>query len=323
VEHCAAGITKSRKMVRPVLNNASAPVKLLVFVAMTCMSWVLFNITGTLVCIPLYDVNIFLTDNILNELNQPQVVSALKLLQVFSVLGVFVAPPVLFAFFVSDDRGRYLYLSKCPSIAAIALVFILIFFAAPTVNWMQELNKGMVLPDFLSSVEGWMKSSEKETAEITAAFMRMASAGDLFVNLTVVAFLAAFGEEIFFRGVMQRILGEWFRNTQVAIWVTAFLFSFFHLQFYGFLPRMMIGVLLGYLLLWGDSLWLCVWAHFVNNATAVVLEYLAQREIIDSGVSMVGSAEGETIFVIISGLFTGLFILLVYQVEKKKESKKI
>lgn len=84
------------------------------------------------------------------------------------------------------------------------------------------------------------------------------------------ALCPAITEEFFFRGALQRLIGKWNPNPHFVIWSAAILFSAFHLQFYGFIPRMLLGAYLGYLLLWTRSIWIPVFAHFINNATAVI-----------------------------------------------------
>lgn len=84
------------------------------------------------------------------------------------------------------------------------------------------------------------------------------------------ALCPAITEEFFFRGALQRLIGKWNPNPHFVIWNAAILFSAFHLQFYGFIPRMLLGAYLGYLLLWTRSIWIPIFAHFINNATAVI-----------------------------------------------------
>ena len=97
-------------------------------------------------------------------------------------------------------------------------------------------------------------------------------------NVIIVGFLTAVAEEFMFRGVIQTIFTRWTKNYHAAIWITAILFSSFHMEFFGFLPRMMLGALLGYMVAWSGSIWPAVWGHFINNGTAVVVTYLYQHK---------------------------------------------
>jgi len=128
----------------------------------------------------------------------------------------------------------------------------------------------------------------------------------------MIAIIPAIGEELFFRGVMQRIFSDWFKNMHVAIFFTAFLFAAIHMQFYGMLPRMMLGVLFGYLYYWTGSLWVPVFAHFLNNGAAVIVSYLSSRGFISSGYEDFGATNN---FFLIAGsiVFTSFLLFMVYQ----------
>ena len=67
-------------------------------------------------------------------------------------------------------------------------------------------------------------------------------------------------------------------RTHVAIWLTAVIFSAVHMQFSGFVPRMLMGALFVYMLVWTGSLWVPILLHFTNNAMAVILYFVALRQ---------------------------------------------
>jgi hypothetical protein len=127
-----------------------------------------------------------------------------------------------------------------------------------------------------------MRSKEDEAAELTRLLIPSSNAGVLFLNLFIVAALPAISEELFFRGVLQRIFYGFFKSPHISIWTAAVLFSALHLQFYGFIPRLILGLSFGYLYYWGRTLWLPVIAHFVNNGIAVTAEYFQGMETVSS-----------------------------------------
>ena len=52
------------------------------------------------------------------------------------------------------------------------------------------------------------------------------------------------------------------------------IFSAFHFQFQTFLPRLFMGILLGYLLIWSGSIIISMIAHFLHNfLTLVIAKY--------------------------------------------------
>jgi membrane protease YdiL (CAAX protease family) len=102
----------------------------------------------------------------------------------------------------------------------------------------------------------------------------------VMANVLMVGLLTAIVEEFMFRGVLQTIFTRWTKSTHAAVWITAILFSAFHMEFFGFLPRLLLGVLFGYFVAWSGSIWTGVWAHFLNNSAAVIAAYLYQNKII-------------------------------------------
>ncbi|MNY28869.1 CAAX amino terminal protease self- immunity [compost metagenome] len=139
----------------------------------------------------------------------------------------------------------------------------------------------MDFPDFLNRVEEWMRMKEDQMAGLTKAFLKMDTVRQLIFNLFMIAVLPAMGEELLFRGVLQKLLIDSSRNHHAGIWIAAIIFSALHFQFYGFLPRMFLGVLFGYLFYWSGNIWLPIIAHFINNSTVVVVSYLFQHKFIN------------------------------------------
>ena len=153
----------------------------------------------------------------------------------------------------------------------------------PTISLTGLLNQQMELPAFMEGIEHWMRAQEDEAERVTLLLLSEKGIGALFANLFVVALTAGITEELFFRGALQRILGRWSSNPHLVIWITACIFSAFHIQFYGFLPRMLLGAYFGYLLYWSHNIWIPVFAHFTNNALAVICmsdEQLKQTEFV-------------------------------------------
>lgn len=136
----------------------------------------------------------------------------------------------------------------------------------------------MKLPGFLKGIEDWMLRKELEVGNLTKQLLVMNSISVLLVNLLMFVVIPAFGEELIFRGCLQKIFKRLTGNYHIAIWITAIIFSAIHVQFYGFIPRMLLGALFGYLLVWSGSLWLPILAHFMNNAIAVITAYIYQQK---------------------------------------------
>ncbi len=243
----------------------------------------------------------------------------LKIVQAVSVVLVFILPAILFAAFWTKQKVSYIGMSKRPVFLSLLIAAMGMVVAMPMINWLSEVNQHMQLPEAFSGIEAWMKNSEAKAAVLTEAFTRGTSAGTLALNLFVVAFMAAVSEEIFFRGMLQKVLIECFKNKHVAVWIGAALFSAFHMQFYGFIPRMLMGAYLGYLFLWTGTLYASIVAHFVNNGLAVLLVWLANRGAISMDVEKVGMEQGQFVIVLLSVVLVTGSLFLIHRIEEKRK----
>jgi membrane protease YdiL (CAAX protease family) len=191
------------------------------------------------------------------------------------------------------------------------------FACLPFLNWTVSVNEAMKLPGFLRGIEQWMMDAENEAARLTDVFLKMETWSGFAFGMLMIAILPAFGEELFFRGLLQRLFRDWLKNEHVAIVVVAILFGIFHLQFYGILPRILLGLLLGYLYYWTGSLWVPVFAHFLNNGSAVLVSFLSDRGIINMDYEKFGST--DNVFIIAgSAVVTGLLLWMIIKTVKQK-----
>lgn len=229
-------------------------------------------------------------------------IRSLKIMQLIQAIGMFILPPLILAYLWSEKPLRYLKLSTKLRLSDVLIVVFLMIAAIPFINLITMLNQQLVLPEFLTIVEAWMKASELQIAEITGRMLNVHTPTELLFNILLIAIIPALGEELFFRGTIQKIFTEW-RNAIWGIWIAAFVFSAIHLQFYGFVPRMMLGAFFGYLLFWSESLWLPIIAHFVNNAVAVIFYYLKYNGVKVPDIDTVGT--GNTLCL---GLLSGILV---------------
>ena len=196
--------------------------------------------------------------------------SMTRVIQTISSLGLFLLPAIGMALFCDASPRHYLFLHKVNDERVWLLVLASMFLIAAPINFIAMLNQQMELPTFMAPVEQWMRSQEDLAQQLTQNMIGDGTPQLLAINLIVMALCPAITEEFFFRGALQRLIGKWNSNPHFVIWSAAILFSAFHLQFYGFIPRMLLGAYLGFLLLWTRSIWIPVFAHFINNATAVI-----------------------------------------------------
>ncbi len=199
-----------------------------------------------------------------------------RLMLFINQVGSFILSSLFLAYLFSDNVLTYLKIKNKISWKVAVWIILSMIVVLPFLNLTIQINEAMNLPEWMKPIEDWMMKSEKDIKNITDSILISNGWSDLILNLVVVALTAAIGEELFFRGVLQNILGKKLHNKHVIICTVAILFSAIHLQFYGFIPRMLMGVYFGYLLYFTGSIWAPVLAHFTNNAFAVLITHKYQ-----------------------------------------------
>lgn len=263
--------------------------QLFLIVGLCLVSALLFSLLGGLAVVLFYgfDMGSFY------DYSNPKTIEGLKLFQLLSSIGLFIVPPIIYSLITSKTILKGLSLSSSSKTISWFLVIIIMVVASPAMSWVVAINEQMSLPDFMSSIEDWMKQSEASAEVLTKAFISFNGLPSLFYILLIVAVVPAIGEELLFRGVIQKIFTKWTKNHHLAIWITAFLFSALHMQFYGFLPRMLLGAMFGYFFIWSGSLWLPILGHFINNGSVVILSYL-YPELMENSELNVFNKDGNT-----------------------------
>ncbi len=201
----------------------------------------------------------------------------LKISQCIMAIGLFVFPPLFFWNFIQKDTPFTVDSSTpSPKINSIALGLILVIVVAlqPLIQLLAYANESFVFPSFLANIETELKASQLYQDTFQLVLLKTDSILGLVFNLVVIAILPAIGEELLFRGSMQKLLHQKL-PPHLAIWITGFIFSSIHFQFYGFLPRWIMGAGLGYLFYYSNSLWYPIVAHFTNNAFTVISVYFS------------------------------------------------
>ena len=204
-------------------------------------------------------------------------ITQIKIGQGISSALIFIAPPLILYGFTRNQPMRQIGFRKPNSAWMLLIGLALMFVSLPLTNLLTSWNEKMNLGQAFESLEALLKQLEETAGDLTERMLQADTFGGLLFNLLVIALIPAIGEELTFRGVLQQALTKGVKNVHVAVWLSAFIFSFIHFQFYGFLPRMFLGVLLGYLFYYSGSLWTSILMHFFNNGVAVVVAYLQYK----------------------------------------------
>jgi membrane protease YdiL (CAAX protease family) len=301
---------------QPILESLTPFSRLLFSILLIVSCFAIAFVLGLLLAVPLFGVGI---KEILTSASDFENTVSLKLLQYFQVIqsfGLFIIPALLAGYFFERSSICYLRID-IPSRWPIYLITLILMLASlPLINWMVTVNDMMKLPDFLKGLEAWMKTMEEEAEKLTRAFMQMPTPGAFLFNMFMIAVLPAVGEEFMFRGLIQRLFREWLGNIHVAIFLSALLFSAMHMQFYGFFPRMVLGIVFGYLFYWSGSIWIPVFAHFVQNGLVVLVTYLGENGIIYGDYENFGTSDNIYIL-LMSALFVAALLYLIYRLRNQ------
>lgn len=214
-----------------------------------------------------------ITDSLANLTSEsnPSIRNFIRTNLLINHLTFFVSPALIFSYFFYKRKWvSFLNIDRFPNVYNLILGTILILAAFPLAQFAYWLNMNIPLPDFLVEME-------EGTADMIRNLLLVEEPHELWFNLFIIAVIPAIGEELIFRGILQKKFIEQFKNPHVAIWVAAIIFSAIHMQFQGFLSRVVLGAILGYLYYWSGNLWVAIFAHFVNNAVQIVGQYFFQK----------------------------------------------
>jgi uncharacterized protein len=221
----------------------------------------------------LFGVNFLENPGLMNQFDKPEVVYALKYVQGISAIGIFIFPAWYFCKALHREPADYLKLNRRIAFPEAFIAIAIMVVVSPFINWLVYINEKIKLPASMAELEGQLKQAENLAAQITKAFLDVSTINGLAGNIIVIAVIAAVGEEFLFRGAIQNLLRNVTGKKHLAVIITAIAFSAFHGQFYGFIPRLVLGAVLGYAYLFTGNLWISILMHFTNNALAVIFSY--------------------------------------------------
>ena len=246
--------------------------------------------------------------------------TGMKIAQGFSSIMMFVVPPTVYYYLTRKERPlqdlgfRNLIQPWWIILIGAALMLVSI----PVTNQLTLWNESMTLGAAFEKLEDYLKTLEEAAQATTERMLNVDTIGGVLLNLLVIAMIPAIGEELTFRGMLQQSLTRKI-NPHVAIILSAAIFSFIHFQFYGFLPRMFLGILLGYMFYITGSLWTSILMHFLNNGSLVILYYLNNKGIVNVDVDHFGETWGIGVFVASALVTVSLIVWSWWKVENTKK----
>lgn len=280
----------------------------ILLVVLILSSWVFLTLLGGIIAVPIWGIE---------TLSNPQSLlnnrAFLKYFQIIQSFALFIIPALLFEYLTynSPFNARRKYSQFYLMIFASILIIVV---AQPFISLTGIINNNLSLPESLIDLEVWMRDKENSAAKTTEIFLSSSHWSESLLNILIIAILPAIGEELLFRRSVQRILTGIFKRKHLAIFISAALFSAIHIQFFGFLPRFILGVIFGYLMMYSKNIWLPITAHFTNNFMAYIIYQHYINDINnESNPLQAGEKHPETFWIIIS--FVGI-IVLIYGIKR-------
>jgi membrane protease YdiL (CAAX protease family) len=300
---------------KALLNN-EIPVQVQLFrlIVFFLLAFLFVNITTLL-----FMKFVFKMDLLQLDFNNPDMLAVAKFLQFWQVLFLFGIPALLMSLFLKQSFFRFYLLDKKPEYKAIAFATALVLVVIPFNDWLIRMNESMSLPESWQNLENLLRSAEDRIAKQMEAFLVMDNVKDIFLNILIIAILPALMEELFFRGLIQGLLVKWLKNPHVSIVIAAVFFSAVHMQFYGFLPRLLLGLFLGYLYFWTRNLWTAIFFHFINNFLSLLVAYFVQHSLVNE--QKIEEMNQSNFAIIISFAITAALLLFLANFYSKRRNK--
>ncbi len=289
-------------MQHPIIKKTTKLERIFLLMALIIIGLILGTVIGL--------AYVFITKSDSNDLN------ALRFMQISSQLFTFVFPPIAYAFLVKEKPVNALGLKKSKILwflIGIAMIFVIMPFNSILAEW----NANLTLPESMSKIESLMKQMQEAATEIIEKFVSVDTIGGLVLNLFMIAGLAALGEELLFRSIIQTSLIKICKNAHIGILIASAIFSFIHFEFYGFFPRLILGMLLGYMFYFSGSIWIPKLMHFLNNGTVVLIYFLNNKGITNIDVDTFGQTSIPVLIVSIVVMIV-LFLFSIKYSDKER-----
>jgi membrane protease YdiL (CAAX protease family) len=284
-------------------------IQLLLFIGMAMGIFMIFSLIGMSILSAMTGISMFdVNDTSKWDNANPKMLTYVRGMLLLQFFGLFVIPTLLFAYFSDPKPLHYIGLRKPIKPVYWILGIVSLIIAIPLVEYTGLLNRDVNF----GGAQKWMQSMEDEALKQIKFMLAKQTISELITNIIFISLFAGVGEELFFRGVLQRLFIKAFKNPWLGIIVSAFLFSALHIQFFGFIPRFLLGILLGAMYWYSGSLLTAIVAHFAYDAFFIIWAFF-QPQIIDDAEGTMARGSTQVVLALVSA---GLVALLVWFMKK-------
>jgi uncharacterized protein len=282
-------------------------IRVLAIIGVSLFGFIIIGpIVGFFMALPFYEGSLFsFMDDMVNPFGNDNMRVVLYIVQGgASFVGLFLVPAY---YWYRSTRTSLVSFVNQPPVSwmdaglVVAIVIVFMGFNSIFIEW----NSSVDIPGE-GGFEHWARDTEDKATELTKFLTEFPSFGQFILGFVVIALFASIAEEFVFRGLLQPALHQAAGNIHIAIWVSAILFSTLHVQFFGFVPRVLLGALFGYLYFWSGNLLIPILAHFVNNGFSILMIYLNQKEL--AGVDLENPEAAPWYVAIICTVLVGMLL---------------
>ncbi len=288
----------------PIIKKTSRLERIFILAALIVLGLIIGTAIGVIYA--------FVSGNEVTSLN------SLRFIQICSQIFTFALPPIIYAMLVKEKPFKSLGFKKS-TILWLILGVAMMYAIMPLNAVFGEWNANIKFPESLAAFEKLMQDLQVRATEVMEKFVNVDTIGGLIINLFMIAGLAALGEELLFRSVIQTSLIKICKNAHVGIFIASAIFSLFHMEFYGLLPRLVLGLLMGYMYYYSRSIWIPMAMHFANNGTIVFLYYL--NNIGATNINVESFGETNVFVLILSIIAMVALFWFTIKLNKKEELK--
>ena len=249
------------------LFDMRPPMRIALFLGLTGIGMIVgafisFSLVAAIWQIPFADIQ--------KVLMQPEYASMAQFANALASIIAFGLPSIVLAIMAKENWYNHLGFTTIKSYQQIGIVIILALTGLILSGALGSLTEKIPIP---TNFRNWAENLEAQYRKAMLSMTHMNSLMDLAYALIAVAIIPSIIEEVYFRGTLQKILMDLTDKPYAAIILTAIFFSAIHFSFFGFLSRMALGILLGYIYYYSKNIWLPILLHFLNNGIAVVALY--------------------------------------------------
>lgn len=228
----------------------------------------------------------------------------------------FLLPALCFSYLYQSQKPLNFTMAHHKLLKSDAFYIILIsLLLIPIISLLAGLNRLIPFPENLPELKTWAQNMENANMDLIQRLTASSNVLSILLNIGLLAILPAICEEFFFRGALQPYLQKITKNIPLAIGITAFVFSAFHCEFSGFIPRFILGVYLGFLVYYTQSLWSSILAHFIHNTLSILMQYYYMAKDLP-----INNDEHLTMSNYATGLLCSLLIIVILYLWQKKKA---